>query len=47
MPIRLDGKFWELHYHRKRAHIQHQRNTGKLPKKTHPKVWVPGKHRPT
>jgi len=47
MPIRLDGKFWDLHYQRKRAHINHQRNTGKLPKKTHQNVWAPGRQRPT
>lgn len=47
MPIRLDGKFWDLHYQRKRAHIQHKRHTGKLPKKTDPKVWIPGQRRPT
>jgi hypothetical protein len=47
LPIRLDGTFWEPHLHRKRSHILHARNTGKLPKKTDPKVWIPGQRRPT
>ena len=46
MPIKLDGKFWEKHLHRKRAQVQFRRQSGHLPKKTTPKVWIPGGRRP-
>lgn len=46
MPIKLDGKFWEKHLHRKRAQVHFGRQSGQLPKKTAPKVWLPGGRRP-